>query len=572
MARSLRLGVLVLASLTILGGCAKRAAVSTDKGDASARLFDDLGTHTHKVTTRSALAQRYFDQGLNLAYGFNHAEARIAFKEAARLDPDCAMCWWGIAYTLGTNYNLPANPEQDKEAWTAIEKARAAAPHATERERVYVEAIAKRFVKDPPANRYPLDEAWANAIGDVAKRYPDDLDAATIHAEALMDLQPWDLWTHEGEPKGRTLEIVAELERVLKADPQHPGANHYYIHAVEASKDPGRGVPSADRLRAQNLGAGHLVHMPSHIYVRTGRYADATEANAKAIAVDEAYIQKWNVGGDYAHMYYPHNVHFRAFSAGMEGRSAESIENAKKVAGFLTPEMMAHMPMLEGIGASTYFTQVRFERWDPVLAEPAPEARLKYLTAIRHWARGNAYLAKGALREAETEWRALEAIRAKMPPDVLSTQVNKGANLLDVASNHLAGMIAAERKKWDEAVRRLERAVKAEDSLVYMEPADWFDPVRPYLGAVLLAAGRPRDAEAVYREDLRRNPENGWSLHGLETSLARQGRTQESAAVRERFTKAWARADAAPTVSLLAESTPPAAHERSSAEQGTIIR
>jgi tetratricopeptide (TPR) repeat protein len=387
-----------------------------------------------------------------------------------------------------------------------------------------------------------------------------------------MNLQPWDLWTHDGQPKGRTLETVAELERVLKADPQHPGANHYYIHAVEASKDPGRAVPAADRLRAQNLGtgAGHLVHMPSHIYVRTGRYADATEANAKAIAVDEAYIQKWDIQGDYAHMYYPHNVHFRAFSAGMEGRSTESIENARKVAGFLTPDMMAHMPMLEGIGASTYFTRVRFARWDEVLAEPAPEARLKYLNAIRHWARGIAYVAKGRLREAKTEERALDAVWAKMPPDKLSTQVNKGKDLLGVADNQLAGMIAAKQKKWDEAVRRLETAVKLEDSLVYMEPADWFDPVRPFLGAILLEAGRPREAEAVYREDLRHNPDNGWSLHGLETSLARQGKTAESAAVREQFAKAWARADTAPTITVLAGSGSPA--KMASSDHGGVAR
>jgi tetratricopeptide (TPR) repeat protein len=559
MARSFKLCALVLTSLAVLVGCPRRNAPTRDTSDTASRLFDDLGTHTHKVTTSSPLAQRYFDQGLRLAYGFNHDEARIAFKEAARIDPDCAMCWWGIAYTLGTNYNLPANPEHDKEAWTAIEKARAASPHATEPERAYVEAIAKRFVPDPPADRYPLDEAWANAIGEVAKRYPNDLDAATIHAEALMDLQPWDLWTHDGKPKGRTLEIVAELERVLKADPQHPGANHYYIHAVEASSDPGRGVPSADRLRAQNLGTGHLVHMPSHIYVRTGRYADATEANAKAMKVDEAYIQKWDVQGDYAHMYYPHNVHFRAFSAGMEGRSAESIENAQKVAGFLTPEMMAHMPMLEGISASTYFTLVRFGHWDAVLAAPAPDAHLKYLNAIRHWARGIAYAAKGRLGEAKAEQRALDAIWSKMPADKLSTQVNKGEHLLGVASNDLAGTIAAKQKKWDEAVRRLEAAVKLEDSLVYMEPADWFNPIRPFLGAVLLEAGRPREAEAVYREDLRRNPENGWSLSGLETSLERQGKTADAAAVRDRFTKAWARADVAPTISALAAAGAPPA-------------
>jgi tetratricopeptide (TPR) repeat protein len=554
MGRPFSLRLFLLASLTVLGvaaGCGKLRGPAVARGEAPARSFDNLGTHHHEITTRSPLAQRYFDQGLRLSYAFNHDEARIAFREAARLDPDCAMCWWGVAYTLGPNYNLPADPERDREAWTAVEKAGAAAPHASEREHAYVDAISKRYAADAPADRHPLDEAWANAMGEVAKRYPQDLDAATIHAEALMDLQPWDLWTHDGEPKGRALEIVAELERVLAADPQHPGANHYYIHAVEASKDPGRGVAAADRLRDQHLGAGHLVHMPSHIYVRVGRYADATEANAKAMAADEAYIQKWNIQGPYAEMYYPHNVHFRAFAAGMEGRSTESIENARKVASFLSPDAMAHMPMLEGIAASTYFTLVRFGRWDEVLAEPVPEARFKFLTAMRHWARGVAYAARGQLREAGKEQKALDAIRARMPAHLLATQVNKGKDILGVASNHLAGTIAATQKRWNEAVTRLETAVKLEDSLVYMEPADWFNPTRPYLGATLLEAGREREAEAVYREDLRHNPENGWSLHGLEASLARQGKADEAAVVRARFAAAWARADVAPTISPL---------------------
>ena len=575
MSRLLRLRLLVLISLTVLAvaaGCARLAGPSAAKSDTPPRLFDDLGTHHHEITTRSPLAQRYFDQGLRLSYAFNHDEARIAFREAARLDPDCAMCWWGVAYTLGPNYNLPADPERDREAWTAVEKAHAAAPRASERERAYVDAISKRYAADVPANRRPLDEAWANAMGEVAKRYPHDLDAATIHAEALMDLQPWDLWTHDGEPKGRALEIVAELERVLAADPQHPGANHYYIHAVEASKDPGRGVAAADRLRDLHLGAGHLAHMPSHIYVRVGRYADATEANAKAIAVDEAYIQNWNIQGPYAEMYYPHNVHFRAFAAGMEGRSAESIENARKVAGFLSPEAMAHMPMLEGIAASTYFTLVRFGRWDEVLAQPAPEPRFKYLTGIRHWARGVAYAAKGRLRAAGTEQKGLDTIRAQMPAVLLTTQVNKGTDLFGVASNHLAGTIAATQKRWNEAVKRFETAVKLEDSLVYMEPADWFNPVRPYLGVTLFEAGRAPEAEAVYREDLRHNPENGWSLHGLETSLARQGKTEEAAAVHMRFAKAWARADVAPTISPLAAPSSSANVASSEARVGVSAR
>jgi tetratricopeptide (TPR) repeat protein len=385
-------------------------------------------------------------------------------------------------------------------------------------------------------------------MGEVSKRYPDDLDAATIHAESLMDLQPWDLWNDDGTPRGRAAEIVATLERVLAADPSHPGANHYYIHAVEASHAPGRATAAADRLRDQNLGAGHLVHMPSHIYVRTGRYADATEANAKAMAVDEAYIAKWKPDGPYPSMYYPHNVHFRAWAASMEGRSAEAVENARKVAGFLSPEMMHHMPMLEGIAVAQEFVLVRFGRWDEVLALPPPDAKLRYVTAIRHWARGMAFAGTGRIAEAQGEAKALGAILAEFPPDRLATQVNTGKRLLTVASEHLAGTLDARRTRTNDAVRHLKAAIAAEDELVYMEPPDWFSPLRPTLGAVLLDAGRAKEAEAVYREDLRRNPENGWALAGLARTLEKQGRAEEAVAVRGRFDKAWARADVTPSL------------------------
>lgn len=541
-----------LASLACAGPHAPVRTGASGAEEAPARLLDELGSHHHEITTSSPLAQRWFDQGLRLAYAFNHDEARIAFYEAAREDPACAMCWWGVAYTLGPNYNLPGDPERDREAWQAVQKAKAAAAGATERERDYVEAIAARYAAEPPADRRPLDEAWALAMGRLADRHPDDLDAQTLHAESLMDLQPWDLWTASGEPKGRTAEIVRRLESVLARDPQHPGANHYYIHAVEASRAPERAEPAADRLRDQRLGAGagHLVHMPSHIYVRTGRYADATEANARAVAVDEAYIAKWNVQGVYPMMYYPHNVHFRSFAAAMEGRSAEAIESARKVADAITPEMVRGMAMLEGIDVAPWFVRVRFGRWEEVMAEPEPPAGQRYATGLRHWARGLAFVAQARLSDAEVESRALEALRASQPEEVLVTQVNTGKRLLGIASNHLAGELAAARGRTAEAVRRLEAAVELEDGAVYMEPPDWFVPIRPFLGAVLLGAGRVREAEAVYREDLRRNPENGWALHGLAESLARGGRDEEAAAVRARLAKAWARADAAPTLGL----------------------
>jgi tetratricopeptide (TPR) repeat protein len=528
-------GAVLLLLLTV--GCA-----APHQQALPARLFTDLGNHTHPVTTDYPLAQRWFDQGLRLAYGFNHAEAKLAFDECSRVDPQCAMCWWGIAYTLGVNYNLPADAERDRAAYQAVVKGQAAT-HASPRERAYLDAISQRYRADAPADRRDLDEAWAAAMRDVARRFPDDLDAQTIAAEALMDLQPWDLWTKDGEPKGNALEIVAMLEGVLARNPDHPGANHYYIHAVEASAAPERATAAADRLRALRLNTGHLVHMPSHIYVRTGRWADATEANVGAIAADEAYIAKWKPEGAYPMMYYSHNVHFRSFSAGMEGRQAEAIESANKVAAGITPDMMHHMPMLEGIAAAPRFQLVRFARWNDVLAAPRPGPTQRYLAGIHHWARGVAYARQRRLADATAEVKRLDRILAAMPSEQLATQVNTGKRLLGIASNQLHGEIAAARGTVEYAVQRLKSAIALEDGATYMEPPDWFTPVRPTLGALLLRAGRPQEAAQVYREDLVRHPENGWSLAGLAESLEQLGDAPGSAGVRARLVKAWARAD-----------------------------
>ena len=456
------------------------------------------------------------------------------------------MCWWGVAYVLGPNYNLPGDPERDREAYAAVGKARAAAG-ASARERDYVEAVAARYSADAPKDRRILDEKYAAALAKLAVKYPDDLDAQTLYAESLMDLQPWDLWTHEGKPKGRALEIVSLIEGVLARDPSHPGANHLYIHAVEASRHPERATGAADRLRDQKLtAAGHLVHMPSHIYVRTGRYADATQANVDATAADESYIEKWNPPGPYPMMYYPHNVDFQSFAAAMEARSDQAISNARKTSSLTPAHMVEHMPMLENFVPRPLFTLVRFGRFDEILAEPAPPVQLRYATGVWHWARGLAFVAKGELRNADREAAALARLEREMPADVLVTQVNKGKTLLGIASNWLSGEIAAKRGRTNEAVKRLRKAVELEDSLTYMEPPDWFDPARHALGAVLLDAGRAKDAEAVYREDLVRNPENGWALKGLAQSLRAQRRETEAAEVEARLAKAWARADVKP--------------------------
>jgi len=539
--RALRLGCLVL----LAAGCRSTGSgeLAPPPGEPTVPLYTDLGSYAHPITTRSPLAQQYFDQGLRLVYGFNHDEARRSFEQAARLDPGAAMAWWGVAYTLGPNYNLPADPERDRQAWEAVQRARGVAAGASAAERDYVDAIATRYAEHAPADRRALDEAYANAMRELARRHPDDLDAATLYAESLMDLRPWKLWTHDGEPQPGTLEIVATLESVLARNPEHPGANHYYIHAVEASNEPARALPSADRLGGISPGAGHLVHMPSHIYIRTGRYADATETNVRAVAVDEKYIREQDVTGVYAMMYYPHNIDFIYASASFDGRSRAAIDAADKLVRTIHFEMIPEMPMLEGFVPRPLFARLRFGRWQELLAAPAPPANLAYASGVWHYARGIAFLRTGKLREAQAELAALEKIQRALPPDRLSTQVNTGSQLLGIAAHTLAGEIAARQGRFSEAIAQLEAAVKLQDALTYMEPPDWYYPVRQSLGQVLLEAGRPAQAEAVFRADLERYPDNGWSLHGLAASLRAQDEPQQAAEVEQRFAQAWANAD-----------------------------
>jgi tetratricopeptide (TPR) repeat protein len=504
-------------------------------------LFDNLGTLHHPITTTSPQAQLYFDQGLRLVYAFNHDEANRAFTEAARLDPNCAMAYWGIAFTLGPNYNLPVDAERDRAAYAAIQKAIALAPNASDAERAYIEAIAKRHVADPNADRKALDAAFADAMREVAKRYPDDLDAATLFAESMMNLRPWGLWTHEGQPAPGTEEIVATLEAVLQRDPNHPGAIHYYIHTVEASNQPERAEPFADRLGKLTPGAGHLVHMPSHIYIRVGRYHDAAEVNAKAAAVDAAYIEKYDIQGPYRMMYYPHNIHFFWAAATFEGRSKEALQAARDFSAKLPVEMVRQMPMVEGFVPTYLFALVRFGKWQEILKQPAPPADLKYSTGMWHYARGWAFAATKQLKKAAAEHAQLAAIAAATPPEAQILQ-NSSVDLLNLASSVLAGEIAAKQGKIDEAVQLLETAVRQQDALQYEEPPPYY-PVRQSLGAVLLKAGRAKEAEAVYREDLKRNPENGWSLYGLTQSLRAQKKNEGATETEQRFRKAWAKAD-----------------------------
>ncbi|WP_437309898.1 hypothetical protein [Sorangium sp. So ce388] len=548
-----------LFSLPLLWSCAALAACGAEPRPASpgaepgpgaadapgaevVPLFADIGSLHHPVTTSSQLAQRYFDQGLRLIYAFNHDEARRAFQEAARLDPGLAMARWGVALALGPNINQPADPAREQAALEAIEEARALAASASEPERAYIEALASRHATAPGVDRAALDRAYAGAMRELARRFPDDLDASVLFAEALMDLRPWDLWTLDGRPQPGTDEIVATLEGVLRREPGHVGANHYYIHAVEASRAPERALPSAERLGGLAPGAGHLVHMPSHIFLRVGRYADASDANERAVEVDRRYIRERRPEGIYPMMYFPHNLHFLSVSASMEGRGAVALRAAWEAVAAVPDHDVRHMPMLEMFRPAPLFALVRFGRWDDVLAEPTPPPEQRYTTGIWRYARGRALASKGRPDGAAREAAALRAISSEVHSDA-KIGMNRAQDLLEVASLVLESQIASERGETGASVRMLEAAARVEDTLRYFEPPDWPEPVRHTLGAALLKAGRARDAEAVYREDLRRNPQNGWSLRGLEQSLRAQGREEEADAAQERFERAWARAD-----------------------------
>ena len=521
----------------------------TSAPDTPPPLLDGLGVHHHAITTANPAAQRYFDQGLRLVYAFNHGEATRAFREAARLDPGCAMAWWGVALAAGPNYNLPIDDERDRVARDAMAKAIALAPTTkgplSEPEQAYINALAKRYARPSGTDRKQLDRDYADAMRDVARRHPDDLDAATLFAESLMVLRPWDLWTLDGAPQPGTTEIVETLERVLARDPNHPGANHYYIHAVEASPKPGRALASAERLGGLAPAAGHLVHMPSHVYMRVGRYADAAEANRRAITADERYMARQMPDGVYPQMYYPHNIHFLWSAASMEGRSAESIAAANKLTAHLTPDALRQMPMLELFAPTPLFALARFGRWQEVLASPSPGEEFLVVSGMWHYTRGLALAATGKLDAAADEQARVAKLAEAVPADRIIGDNQPAKRHLELAAAELAGDIAARRGQTDEAVKQLEDAVRLEDQLPYTEPPAWWRPTRQVLGAVLLEAGRPVEAEAVYREDLRRNPENGWSLLGLARSL----RDRDPAAARAteaRFRTAWTRADVQP--------------------------
>src|SRR5262245_11126669 len=515
-------------------------------GELAPRL-QKLGTYTFKVTTKSKQAQLFVNQGLNLAYGFNHAEAGRAFREAARLDPSCAMAYWGQAFVLGPNINAPMTPEDEPKALAAAQKAVSLKGKASAREKAYIDAMAKRYTGEAK-DRAKNDRAYADAMRDVAKSFPDDLDAATIYAESLMDLRPWNYWLRDGGPYGETADIVGSLEKVLARNPNHPGANHLYIHAMEANT-PEKAEAAADRLLKLMPGAGHMVHMPSHIYQRVGRYADAAASNQSAVTADEDYISQCRAQGLYPMAYYPHNIHFLWFAASADGRGQLAIDSARKTASKVSDQMLEQLPLLGSFKIVPYYALTRFGKWDEMLKEPEPADKFLYVKGVWHYARGLAFLGKDQLDEADKELAEVRRIAADPALNYPMFSPNTAAAIFSVAPEVLGGEVAARRKNYDEAVAHLDRAVRLESSLVYTEPSEWHYPPRLALGAVLLAAGRAKEAETVYWDDLRHNRENGWALFGLAQALRAQGRNDEAAAAQARFDKAWARADVKLTAS-----------------------
>ncbi len=518
-----------------------------------APLFNDLGNYSVKITTREPLTQRFFDQGLMLTFGFNHAEAARSYREAARLDPSCAMCYWGVAFVLGPNINMPMFPEAAAEAWSASRKALELAPRATPRERALIEALAKRYAQEAPQDRAPLDRAFADAMREVARQFPDNLEVQTFFAESLMDLSPWDYWS-SGQPKPATREIIAALDHVLTLMPNHAGANHLYIHALEASPNPGKAEAAADRLRPLVPGAGHLVHMPGHIYMRVGRYHDAAVVNIKAGEADMSYIAQCQAQGVYPLLYHPHNWHFLWFAASFGGHSEWARRGAnqtRELMGTHKHDDPAFGPIIQHFWLTPLYDDVRFGRWDAILASTEP-ADSPYVRGIWHYARGMAHAAKGDLASARRELEILRVAASDTALPAIQVSVrNNAKQLVDIAAAVLEGDIEARAKNYPRAIAVLNRAVALEDGLGYNEPEDWHFPVRHLLGAVLLESGSAGAAEKAYREELERHPENGWSLYGLAQSLKAQGRTEEAAAIQRRFDQAWSHADVQLTASMI---------------------
>jgi tetratricopeptide (TPR) repeat protein len=503
-----------------------------------------FGQHHHPIRTSNPEAQKMFDQGLAQAFGFHHEAAIRSFERAAELDPSSPMPHWGKAWALGPNYNLDIDDERAKAAYDSLSKARSLAATAPESEKAYVDALSARYSADVKADRAALARAFSEAMADLSRRYPDDLDAAVIYAESLMNLTPWKLWTPDGSPAANTEKIVSVLEWVLLRNPNHLGANHYYIHAVEASKTPARALPSAQRLAVLAESSGHLLHMPAHTYARTGDHARAAEANAAGAAADRRYLVSAPPNGMYGMMYYPHNLQFLADSHMMQGRFADAKQAADRVAEQLNPHA-AMMPMVESVVVTPVSVLMRFSKHAEVLALPEPPAERPVQKAWHHFARGMALARTGKVAEADAERKLLTPAIAAVPETAAFGGGGwaTASSALNVAALSLDARLAGARGEHDRAIKFWQQAVAAADQLPYDEPPVWFYPVRESLGAALLSADRAADAERVFREDLVKHPRNARSLFGLQAALAKQGKEADAAWVQREFNEAWKNAD-----------------------------
>lgn len=508
-------------------------------------LYDDLGDYHFEISSSVPLVQEYFNQGIRLYYAFNHEEGVRAFKEAQRLDPECAICWWGEALAWGPNINLPMDRSSALAAYAAVRGAQDRIQWANEKEQALITALAVRYSEEAPENRAHLDHAYANALAKLVEQYPEDLDIAVFYAEALMDLRPWDYWTEDGRTKPGIDIALAHLQATLAADDKHPGACHFYIHAVEAVY-PERAVPCAERLAELMPGAGHLVHMPGHIYIRVGRYLDAVEANKHAVHADESYIQDHNPGmGMYTVGYYPHNYDFLAFAAMMIGQSETAIDSARKVTTLLPEEMFGAygMDFLQHWLVRPLQMHVRFAHWEEILQMDSPPLEFKHSLGVWHYARGRALLATGKHEDAMEELANLRRLVASGELGELKMEFNRSEDLLTIAERVLSGWVSATNNDYSAAIGALEEAVELESQLYYGEPPEWSVPTRQELGAILLKAGRYGEAEQVFRDDLAKFPENGWSLYGVIQALGAQGKTAETGRLQNLLDRVWETAD-----------------------------
>jgi len=540
------LGVLV--AVSTLAGCS-----STQTAAPTSTFYPGFSGFARKVTTSSPMAQRCFNQGMQLLYGFNHDEAIRSFQDAAEHDPNCAMAYWGIAYANGLHINNPQMTEvQSERAWKAAQQARERINFASPVEQDLIWAVAQRYAMPIPQDRSYLDKAYADAMEQVWKKYPTDADVGALFAESLMNLQPWDLWTREGQPKGRTLEIVATLERVLELNPNHPGANHFYIHAMEASLEPEKALASANRLTTLVPGSGHLVHMPAHIYARLGRWDAASDSNVQAIKADRKYFELAPPPEFYG-LYFVHNMHFLAWSAMMEGRFATAMQAARDLERDIPRDFLKTWPQFaDGFLPVTYHVMIRFGKWEQILQEPEPESFRHVSLTMRRYARGIAYSALAQIDQARQELAMFEH-EAALVPDDWQVGNNKAHDVIAVARKMLTGELLYREGEYDKAFETLRQGVALEDALKYDEPPGWMQPVRHALGALLIGAGRADEAEPVYREDLQRNPRNGWAYLGLEKSLLAQGKGEAAKEFSTARQQVWTRADVKPTSSCYCE-------------------